>query len=558
VRGLVILLLLTSCAAEQTWRRAPHDRVYQHVPPPIEHPLPPPRHVVYEWWQAASRGAIEPLAHGLSPRTALELLIEREEAGDLNHFGQVVGSTWFEPRLGARTMSTEAVAKGNALRPPAPGALLVLGGKLSGATPGMVVEDSTGARFVVKFDPPGFPEMSSAAEVIVSRALHAAGWFVPENYLYDIRVDSLTLAPGATTRGEYNEEVPLTSTMLRALIANVNPRKDGTVRAMLSRFIPGKIIGAGSFRTRHHDDPNEALWPTDRRSMRGLGLFYNWMNNIDGRDSSTIATWIASPSDPRLGHIEHYLIDFGDSLGGAGYRAKFPGEGYELRVDWTGIASQFFSLGFYYHYWLPVRRAPFRAVGFFESEIYVPEKWRPSIPNPSFEAMTVRDRYWAGSLIARFTPEMITALVAEAKFSEHGAAQFVAETLRARQEKILGWAFAPVLPLDDPRVDGSVLSLTDLAAYAGVVPGGLRTLSWRAYWDNGLLTAGEIEDSREIAVDLGPALARFNTDRGAVVDADPFVTVRFIDPTRPELGVNVHLRVDGKRLVPVGLDRDLE
>lgn len=551
-----VALLSCACASAPAWKHAPHDRPYQSVPPAVLVPCPPTSDDPSEWWLALSRGAIEPLARAVSPST----LLHRPEALDVNAFGQVVGSSWFEPRLGAHTMTSTDVVIGHARTPPAPGVLRVLGAKLEGVTPGLVVEDVAGHRFVVKFDPPALPGMSSGAELIASRVLHAAGWHVPENYLGELRLDALTLDPSATTRGQYGREIPLTREGLSALVSNVNPTRHGAVRALFSRVLPGRALGHDSFRgTRPYTG---GLPPTSRRSLRGLGLFFAWLNNTDARDSNTLATWVPAPGQPEQGTITHHLLDFGDSLGAAGARAKFQSEGYEYRVDWVGIGGQLFSLGLYYHRWLPVRRAPMRAVGFFESEVFDPADWRPGLPNPSFDAATALDRYWAASVLARFTPEMVAAIVRAARYGEPGAEAHVVQTLRERQEKLLRWAFEPVLPLDDPRIEGEgTLRLRDLAVDAGVLD--QRRITWTAWWARApraavAIGAGELADAREIVLPLAPLVTRAKAEHGAAFEEDPFLTVRLVDVERPDVGVDVHLRVVGSQLLPVGLDRDVD
>lgn len=549
------LALLTGCASTPPWKVVPHDRPFQSVRPALV-PCPAASSDPSEWWLALSRGAIEPLARALSPGT----LLHRPEALDVNAFGQVVGSTWFEPRIGARTLTSAEVAAGHARTPPDAGALRVLGAKLEGVTPGLVVLDGSGRKYIVKFDPPALPGMSSGAELIASRVLHAAGWNVPENYVRELSLSDLTLEPTATRRGKYGAPEPLTREGLAALVANVNPSARGTVRALFSRVLEGRVLGHDSFRTnRPHAS---GLLPTQRRSLRALRLFYAWLGNTDARDSNTLATWTASESDPHLGTVKHHLLDFGDALGAAGARAKFQSEGYEYRVDWAGIGGQLFSLGLYYHRWLPVRRAPMRAVGFFESEVFDPPAWRPGVPNPAFDAATPLDDYWAASVMARFTPEHIGAVVKSAAYAEAGAESYLVQTLRERQEKILRWAFARVLPLDDPSTDdGGGLMLRDLAVETGVHD--RRRISWSAAWAHepalpAPLDSGIIDDPRAIRVPLGPSITRARDEHGAEFEAEPFVSVRLADVERPHVGVTVHLRVVGRHAIPVGLDRDVD
>ena len=45
------------------------------------------------------------------------------------------------------------------------------------------IEDERGDAYFLKFDPPGNPEMATAAEVISTKFFYAMGYHVPENYI---------------------------------------------------------------------------------------------------------------------------------------------------------------------------------------------------------------------------------------------------------------------------------------------------------------------------------------------------------------------------------------
>jgi hypothetical protein len=548
-RALAVFALLCGCAAPR-WQQAPHDRLHQRAPNPILHaPVGPSESST--WWDALSNGAIRPLSRAVSPARWLDEIAGGREALDVNAFGQVLESSWFTPRIGRYALTPEEVVRGgDTISGPASAPWIVIGGKVEGATPGLIMQDVDGNTFVVKFDPPAFPELASAAELITTKILWAAGYHVPENYLGKCNLRWLQLSPTATTRGDYGETVPLDASRLAAILAHVNPVPDGTVRALFSRYLPGLIIGHGSFRGRRSGDPNDTIPHQDRRSLRGLWLFSAWLNNTDTRDGNTLDVFHTTDEEKGIGYIQHYLLDFGDSLGSAGTRSKYIGEGYEYRVDWDSIFSQLFSLGLYYPYWLPVRRAPLRSVGVFESDVFDPATWRPNLPNPAFEAATPLDDYWAGSIIARFTPEILAEIVELANYSEPGAAEHVLRVLIERRQKVLRHAFSRVLALDDPRSEGLRLALTDLERETGLVAGTAARLSWTLLRDGTAIAAGEV-DAPEI--DLTAPL-RAQGDFGK----NPFVSVRFVRSGQQAPAVTVHLRVLDRGLLPIALDREVD
>lgn len=345
MRAFFLLALAAASCAAPGWRSVPHDRIYQRTPPPKLHPRPRANRPTDLWYGMVHTTA-RPLGQALSPGHWVDKLAGAPRALDINEFGQVLDSTWFFNRINRYRLSPEEVARGpNRLDGPAEGRLDVISGKLEGATPGLVVRDARGDRFVVKFDPPAYPELSSNAEVISTKILYAAGYNVPENYVVALRLDRLVLSPDAITAGEYGVPVPLTQERLDDLITHVNPYPDGTVRTLFSRYIPGEILGPFDYRGVRRDDPNDVVPHEHRRSLRGLRMFAAWINNTDTRSSNTLDVFVPSPDQPGLGYVVHYLLDFGDSIGAAGVRPKYVGQAYQHRIDWEQIGASLFSAG---------------------------------------------------------------------------------------------------------------------------------------------------------------------------------------------------------------------
>ncbi len=553
----LLLGLLTSCAVP-TWQRAPHDVPFQRTEAPQTH-VKPAKNRASDGWTAVSYNAAAPLAYGLNPGHWLADALDLSPAGDTNAFGQVLDSTWFENRVGRHDLSPEAFARGpNQSAGPADGRLLVLGGKLAGATPGLIVQDSRQDRYLIKFDPAAFPELASGAEVISTKVLWAAGYHVPENYVLRFDLNRLTLSPTARTGGKYGKSIPLTKDRLRDLIAHVNPFSDGTIRAMFSKIIDGEALGPFAYRGLRADDPNDRLVHEQRRSLRGLWLLSAWLNNVDTRDANTLDMFV--PSAMKNGHVKHYLLDFGDALGSAGTRPKFIGEGYEGRLDWPQVAKSLFTAGLWYRYWLPIQRSPFRAVGVFEAEVFEPGRWRPNLPNPAFEARGMLDIYWAAALIARYDVDDLIAIVDQAKFSDPGAASWILRVLLQRQQKILEWVFDRVLPLDRPQVtQGYTAEFEDLGVRSALLSTEQVGYSWQLMWhrDSGPQRIAGGENFEPVA-NLGPAIAALKAREPTALQQAPFFTLLMRRPLpTPDLApVQLHLRLLPEGLIMVGLDRE--
>ena len=547
---------LVSCAPG--WKRLPHDERFQRAPEPRLHRRPAIDSLPTDWWDRMNSSTVLPLAHSMSPGRYLAAAVGGRPALDVNRLGEVPDSTWFENRIARRPMSAAEIAHGPGdWVLPAAGPLTVISGKLEGATPGLIMRDTAGRVYFVKFDPPAFPELSTGAEIVAQRLLHAAGYHVPEMQVMELALDRLVLDPGAQQRDSYRELVPMTRRDLDGLLSNLNPSRSGRLRALLSRDTPGFSIGPFSYDGVRVDDPNDRIPHQRRRSLRGLWVFAAWLNNTDVRRQNTLDTFVEVDRARRLGYVRHHLIDFGNSLGAGGERDKYVGEGYEAEVDWRAIGNRLFILGLSYDRWLALRRTPYRSVAIFESELFDPESWRPNYPNVAFDEATARDTFWAGSLLARLDRGALEAAVAGARYSEPEAARLIVEVLMARRAKMLRHAFAGFLPLVDPTVSGQRVAMVDLELQAGLLTGVPR-YRFAVRWNRTGRGDVALESGERPApvVDLAATVRRARAGDG--FDGDPFLTLSWWRRQRGGLGprVDLHLRVVGDHLVPVELWRE--
>jgi len=561
-RALLFGLLVGAGCARPAWRTAPHDVPYQRVPQPALHSRPRATEPV-EWWAALEQSTVRPLAETVNPGYWVERKLLGIPALDVNAFGQVPDSPWFENRLGRSDLDPATIARGpNRDAGPAPGPLVVLGGKLEGATPGLVVQDSRGDRFVVKFDPPAFPNLASGAEIIATKVLWAAGYHVPENHVVRFDLNRLALSPQAVTAGRYGRRVPLTRQRLIDLISLVNPYPDGTIRALFSKVIPGDPLGPFAYGGLRADDPNDLIPHQRRRSLRGLWLFSAWLNNVDTRDSNSYDVFIEDPARPEQGYVKHYLLDFGDALGSAGVGPKYLGEGYEGLLDWPQVLRSLVTAGLWYRYWLPLQRSPYGEVGVYEARVFDPERWRPALPNPAFDEAELLDTYWAAAIIARFDVDDLMAVVNEAHYRHAGASAWMLRVLLQRQSTLLSWVFEQVLPLDRPEVeDGYRLTLEDLAVRAALLApetvGYDYSVRWHGPDGDVDLQAAQIDTP---SVDLRGVVERLRTSAGTALAEAPFITVTWRRPLpTPEApSMQVHLRIVQDGLLLVGLEREVK
>ena len=555
--------IITACAVTAavacapTWKRAPHDERFQRASAPVLHRRPAAESLPTDWWDRMTSSTLLPLGRTVSPARYLAAVAGGRDALDVNQLGEVPDSAWFENRIGRRAMTAGEIARGPgdwAL--PAPGKLTVVSGKLEGATPGLVMRDTAGRVFFVKFDPPAFRELSTGAEIVAQRLLYAAGYLVPEMQVTELALERLVLDPRAQRLNDYRQLVPMSRAHLDSLLTNLNPSSSGRLRALLSRATPGWSLGPFSYRGVRVDDPNDRIPHERRRTLRALWVFSAWLNNSDVRRQNTLDTFIEVDRRRRLGYVRHHLIDFGNSLGASGERDKYVGEGYEAEFDWEAMGGRLFGFGLRYDDWLTLRRTPYPSVALFEAEQFEPESWRPSYSNPAFEEATAEDTFWAASILARLDRTAIAAAVAGARYSDPRAARLIVDVLVARRAKMLDHGFAGFLPLVDPEVRGYRVAMTDLDRTVGRAPRGARyrySVRWnRTGRGDRALEAGEAADP---VVDLAAAVRRARADGG--FDDDPFLTLTWQRVRGGSAGprVDLHLRARTDHLVPVALRR---
>jgi hypothetical protein len=564
MRGTACLLLLALAGCSPRWKEVPHDRRFQRTEPPALHPRPDAETLSGDWWDRALASTVWPVGRVLSPARWAARVGVQLEALDVNALGEVPDSTWFENRIGRRPISPDEIERGpGPATGPAAGRLTVVSGKLEGATPGIVVRDSDEVLWFVKFDPPAFRELSTGAELVAQRILHFAGYQVPEMQVFDLSLDRLVLDPNAEQRDRYNALSPLEQRDLDSLLTNLNPSRSRRIRALASRAAEGDPIGPFSYRGVRVDDPNDRIPHERRRSLRGLWLLSAWINNTDVRRQNTLDTFVEVDKRRRLGFVRHYLIDFGDSLGAAGERGKYVGEGYEGHIDWRAMGGRLFGVGLRYPYWLAVRRSPYPSVGVFESAVFDPTRWEPAYDNPAFIEATARDTFWAATILARFDEDRIAAAVAGARYSDPRAAALLVQILVKRRDKLLAHATRRMAPLIDPELRGTTVSMSDLEAVAEMAPpSGGRAYRWSIRWNRTGTRDCELERGQGPAprVDLAGAIDRAKRRDPDGFARDPFLTVSFWRPKhgRPGPGVELHVRVHGDRLVLAAIDREVE
>lgn len=385
-----------------------------------------------------------------------------KQADNVNYLDEVPESSWYNYRHYHNPMSPEELARGpNTATPDTSGTWTIFSAKLEGANPGFFIEDSIGNRFLIKFDGPKFPELTTSAEVISTKFFHAAGYNVPEATITYFDPDKVAVGEEVTVV-EKGKTRPMTMADYRKIVANKPRNESGKIRALASKFVDGIPVGTWAFEGKRKDDPNDRVSHEHRRELRGMRILSSWLNDTDRRDANTMAVY----SDER--YIKHYVQDFGNTLGANGAGIHMPIYGQAYLVDPRYMALNLVSLGMNVNNWEDVNEQVYirdPSVGYFRADVFKPGRWVSAHPLPAYENMTLRDAFWGARLVMSFSDEDIRAIVETGRFSDPGAEDYVAEILMKRRDKIGRYWFSRINPIDKFEVgtsgDKILLGFTD-------------------------------------------------------------------------------------------------
>lgn len=398
----------------------------------------------------------------------------------VNTLGEVPDSGWFTNRIGSRPMPVEELVRGTGEdHPPATDRpWLVTSGKNEGVTPGLVIRDSAGRRYFLKFDPKSNPEMASAADVIGSKFFYGLGYNVPENYIVYFDRKQLTVDPKAKYSSSQGRERAMREEDIDEILAKVPRDREGRYRGMASLSVAGDLLGPFRYYGTRADDPNDIVPHQNRRDLRGLYVFAAWLNHTDTKSINSMDSIV---EDGGLRFVKHFLIDFGAILGSDSFEAKSPRAGNVFLFDWNPAAWQFLSLGLYVPEWMRADYPHIPEIGHLEYETFDPERWKNNYPNPAFEQKTPGDTYWAAKKVMAFSDEAIRAIVATAQYSDPKAADWTVKCLIERRNRIGRAFFKDVLPLDTFEVRGGRLTFEDLAVKYGFQATRQYTVAWSEF-----------------------------------------------------------------------------
>ena len=469
---------------------------------------------------------------------------EQTKSQNANTLGEVPDSSWFTNRMGQKELSVEELVRGpnTGTGPDLANPITIITAKKQGIVRGFTMQDSKGDIYFLKFDPPGYPQLSTSAEVISTKFFHAFGYNVPENYIAFIRRDQLIIGPDARVPISKTQTRKMTEKDIDEVWKKVPVTSDGRIQAVASLLIPGEIVGQFRYYGTRSDDPNDIFPHQNRRELRGLRVFSAWLNHDEAHATNTIDSYVAEDG---ANYIKHYLIDFGSTLGSGTTKPNERRGGNEYYVEWGPMLKSAYTLGLWDRPWRRIHYPNYPSIGRIESDYFQPQNWKTHYPNPAFLKMENEDAFWATKIVMRFNDEMIRALVQTGHLIDKEAENYLIQTLIQRRDKIVKYYLTQLNPLDQFAIVNTEMSFKNLGQDAGIT--GSATYQYQWY---------EFNNDKAASVSLGPEATTSNPQIPAPSSNAEYlmVRVRTIHPDQPnwKKSVDVYLR-NGQ---VVGIERE--
>lgn len=468
-------------------------------------------------------------------------------AGGVNTLGEVMDGAWFVNRHGRHRMTNEALMRGpgDQLPPSMDGKWQALTVKGFGIRPGILIADSERQLYLLRFDPLGYLEMATGAEMVSSKFFYALGYNVPENYIVYFQRDQIEASEDGEDITSLGKTRDLEEEDIDRFLKEEAKDPVRGYRAVATR-LPGHWEGLmGPFQVYglRSDDPNDLTPHEHRHDLRGLFVFAAWLDHVYMTTNSTLDVMVEENNVP---FIRHYLIDFVATLGSGagGRRPKIVWEGNELAYDRGSTLKNIAGLGVWSPNWMRAKYPKYPSIGRFEYKTFEPDKWVTDAEIAPFANRLPDDTYWAARRVMAFSNDDIRALVSTGEYSDSEAEAWLAECLIERRNKIGKTYFSEVLPLDGFEVVDGELKFEDLADHYDFI----EPRSYRVQWST-------FENKTEKHTNLGASASTFEIppSTATAVDGSHFAARIWADD--PLMAVTVYFRKKGDGLQLVGLER---
>ncbi|NWG13019.1 MAG: hypothetical protein HXY20_05730 [Acidobacteria bacterium] len=406
---------------------------------------------------------------------------------NVNAWDEVPDSSWFNNRIGRKPMSFSEILDGLQGKPPESGRWNVDRIRDEGYTPKVDITDASGERYVLKFDLAEKPERNSAAERICTLIMHAAGYNVPFNSIVFFRPEAFVLHAKSYYRDALGNRRPMTREDLNAVVNKLRSLPDGRYRGMASHFLNGIPLGPFVYVGTRKDDPNDLIPHELRRELRGMRVIASWINHADVKDVNALDLYVEGKGGGK--YVKHYMLDFGSTLGSGDFIHGPYRVGHEYIYDGAAIAHSFITFGFYRRPWEEKGRILYPEVGYYQAELFEPEKWKPNYPNLAFLRSDDSDCYWGAKIVTAFSDDTIRRLAQAGEYTRSEVTGHVEDVLKRRRDAIGNYWLDRITPLEDIRLDQGSLRFRDLALERGYADRASRAYRLRVFNASGKETS---------------------------------------------------------------------
>ena len=556
----VAVALLAGCSSSKPYTMGP-VKTFDPDNKTIDEPTKTEEHFSWETlYLSTFYQAEKPLDLGFTFRKIGQGLgIARpDEADNVNVLDEVPNSSWYTRRHYYKPMNIEALKRGPNIMggPDTSQPITVIRGKSEGVTPGFTIRDANDNTFLIKLDEPRVPEAKSSAEVIGTKIYYAAGYHTPQNSLAFFDPEQLVVGENAVIT-KNGVKQPMTQADLDQILESSYKLDNGNIRVLASKYVDGQPLGPWRFWGTREDDPNDRIPHEDRRELRGLRVLASWLNDTDRRTANTLASYVEANGNK---YIRHYLLDMGSTLGTSSTGLRKTKRGQEYRYDPRYMALSYITLGLYIKPWAKpqaANRPYYPSIGYFEAELFEPDNWVTSYPNPAFEKATARDCFWGAKMVMAFSEKEIRAIVETAQFSNPAAEEYLVQMLLKRQEKIGRYWFSKVNPLDKFKTTykgGTLLvSFADLAIEGNLFDSSETSYRYTVRSENGGNYKKGMMTSQEPALTID--LSSLEWDTEPVILKISIKTLRN-RKVFPDKKVDVYITIENDKPRVIGIERE--
>lgn len=364
---------------------------------------------------------------------------------DVNSIDDIPASTWYTPRLGAKTISPEELLRGPVEIGPPQIPLQVVKAKTKGNSPGFIIRDSRGKKYLLKFDPSDYPNLESTVNLIANRLFWGFGYNVPEDFLFTFSPSDLTRAEDSGVAQEDFDHVLTFAAM----------EDDGRYRVTASLLIEGTVLGPIPQRGTRKGDTHDLIPHENLRILRALRVFSAFLDHSGIRTDNSLDVYAGEEGK---GHTIHYLLDFGETMGTHGVEKGRVWDGFEHLFSIHDTARNYLRFGFPERSWEKLEVDPDDPRGSFEKDAFRLSRWRETTQYMPIRHSRPDDDYWAAKILGALQPEHLDALLKAANHPDPDYIEYLRTTLWARRDIIFKEVFESVTPVESAGVqNGKIL-----------------------------------------------------------------------------------------------------